>query len=91
MRVKFKKNKQRQFLNLVVDRLNCISIRGILQFGFDIKYDCLKSYYLERRTLPIDFFNDLCYLARINKNKLNIEYLDDNWGQTKSRKKGRVS
>jgi hypothetical protein len=88
MRIKFKKNKQRKFLDLVVMRLNCLSLRKILQFGFDVPYSSLKNYYTERRTIPIDFFNDLCYLSKINKKKLDIKYLDDNWGQTKSRKTG---
>jgi len=87
MRIKFKVGGQRKFLDLVMQKLNCISIRKILQFGFDISYPSLKNYYTERRTIPIDFFNDLCYLSKINKKQLDIEYLGDNWGQTKSRKR----
>ena len=91
MRIKFKQGEQRKFLDLVVQRLNCISLRGILQFGFDIKYDCLKNYYCERRLFPSDFFDDLCYLAKINKKNLNIIYLRDNWGRVNGGKKGRIS
>lgn len=86
MRIRFKQGKQREFLRLVVNRLNCISLRGILQFGLDIKYDCLKSYYCERRLMEDSFFNDLCYLSKLNPKDFNIEFLKDNWGQRKSRK-----
>ena len=89
MRVKFHKEDQRMFLDLVVGNLNCISVRGILQFGFDVSYDSLKSYYSERRLLPKDFFDDLCHIAKINKNKLDFEYLDDNWGRVKGGKRGK--
>jgi hypothetical protein len=30
MRIKFKKGNQRKFLKLVVKKLNCVSLRGIL-------------------------------------------------------------
>ncbi len=89
MRVKFKKGEQRKFLNLVVFRLNCISLRGILQFGFNIKYSSLKNYHLERRLLPRDFFENLCYLAKINIDSLNVEYVNENWGQIKGGKKSK--
>ena len=70
MRIRFRKGEQRKFLDLVVDRLNCVSLRGILERGFDISYDCLKSYYSERRLFPGDFFDDLCHLAKIDISKL---------------------
>tara|TARA_B100001971_G_C17904361_1_gene389605 strand:- start:292 stop:564 length:273 start_codon:yes stop_codon:yes gene_type:complete len=89
MRVKFKSGEQRKFLDLVISKLNCISLRGILQFGFDISYSSLKNYYTERRLLPQDFFKDLCYLAKINVNRLNVEYLKDNWGRVKGGKNGK--
>ena len=89
MRIKFKSGEQRKFLDLVVDRLNCVSLRGILERGFDISYDCLKSYYSERRLLPSDFFDDLCHLAKIDKTKLSVEYLGDNWGRVKGGKKSK--
>ena len=89
MRVLFKKEGQRRFLKLVVKKLNCVSVRGILQFGFDISYDSLKNYYFERRLLPKDFFDDLCYITKINPNKLQIRYLEDNWGKIKGGKKSK--
>lgn len=85
-RVKFNKGKQREFLNLVVDRLNCISVRGILQFGFDIKYSSLKNYYTERRLMNRSLFESLCHIAKIDKTKLNVEYINGNFGQVKGGK-----
>ena len=67
MRVKFYKGKQREFLDLVVKRLNCVSLRGILQFGLDVSYDCLKNYYTERRLMDKELFDDLCHISKINK------------------------
>lgn len=89
VRVKFHKGKQRKFLDLVASRLNAVSIRGILQFGFNISYDGLKSYYSERRLLSRDFFDDLCYISKIDKSKLDIEYLEDNWGRVKGGRKSK--
>ena len=86
MRVKFKLGEQRKFLNLVVERLNCVSVRGILERGFKIKYNSLKNYYSERRLMNKDFFDDLCHLGKINKNKLEIKYLDEYWGRSKGGK-----
>jgi hypothetical protein len=82
-RILFKKGKQREFLDLVVKRLNCISVRGILQFGFDTRYDCLKNYYCERRLISRSFFENLCYVAKIDKNKLKFKIIDGNFGQVK--------
>ena len=89
MRVKFKSREQRKFLNLIVERLNCISIRGILQFGFDISYDSLKSYYIERRLLPKDFFDDLCHISKLSPKSFDVRYLDDNWGKIEGGRKGK--
>lgn len=89
MRVLFNRGEQRKFLDLVVKKLNCISLRGILQFGLDVSYDCLKNYYTERRLLPKDFFDDLCHISGINSDELKIVYLGDNWGQVKGGKKSK--
>lgn len=86
-RVLFKKHEQRKFLNLVIKKLDCISLRGILQFGFDIPYSSLKNYYIERRLLPKSFFLDLCYLAKIDSESLDVEYVKGNWGQIKGGRK----
>lgn len=89
MRIKFKKGKQREFLNLAIKKLNGVSLRGILQFGLDVSYDCLKNYYIERRLMNKDFFEDLCHLSKINFNDLKFDSLEDNWGQIKGGKKGK--
>ena len=88
-RILFKKGKQREFLELVARRLNCVSIRGILQFGFNIPYSTLKNYYIERRLMPLGFFNDLCHIAKINIKELKIKYVDGNWGQVRGGKIGK--
>ena len=89
MRVKFKLGEQRKFLDLIIIRLNCISIRGILQFGFNISYNDLKNYYSERRLIPKSFFDDLCHIAKLNPKDFNFEYLKDNWGQIRGGKKSK--
>jgi len=89
MRVKFKSGEQRKFLNLVVEKLNCVSIRGILERGFNISYDCLKNYYIERRLFPEWFFKDLCHLAKLNPNDFDVRYLGDNWGRVKGGKRSK--
>jgi len=89
MRVKFQKGNQRKFLDLVIKRLNCVSLRGILQFGLKISYDCLKNYYTERRLMDKGFFDDLCHLSKINPDDMKIMYLEDNWGRVKGGKIGK--
>ena len=81
VRIKFRSGGQREFLDLIVSRLNCVSLRGILQFGFDMPYATLKNYYIERRLIGGDLFDNLCYLAKIDKKELDFEVVGDNWGQ----------
>ena len=88
-RVRFEKGKQREFLNLVVEKLSCRSLRGILQFGFDINYSSLKNYYTERRLLPKNFFENLCYLIKIDKMGLEKKYINGNWGKVKGGRKSK--
>jgi len=85
----FKKGGQREFLDLVVSRLNCLSVRGILQFGFEVKYSSLKNYYTERRLLPTGLFENLVHIAKIDRKKLKFEIIDGNWGQVLGGKKGK--
>mgnify|MGYP001587958808 CR=1 FL=1 len=82
-RILFKKGKQKEFLEMVVSRLNCVSVRGILQFGLIVSYDCLKNYYCERRLIPVGLFKDLCHMAKIDKTKLKFKIVNGNWGQVK--------
>ncbi|MEK6859301.1 MAG: LAGLIDADG family homing endonuclease [Nanoarchaeota archaeon] len=87
-RIIFKKGEQREFLNSVKTNLNCTSIRGLLQFGFDIPYSTLKNYYNEHMSLPKSLFDNLCHIAKINPQDLDINYFESNWGQIEGGKKG---
>ena len=93
-RVRFSKGKQREFFNLVIGRLNCRNLRRLLQFGLDVSYDSLKNYYTERRSLPKELFDNLCYLAKINPHKINCNILNANYcyilGGLKS-KRGKIN
>jgi hypothetical protein len=85
-RVLFKKTEQRKFLVLAIAKLNCSSLRGLLQFGFNISYSSLKNYFTERRLLPENFYDNLCYIAKIDKSLFKIKFLKQNWGQVKGGK-----
>jgi len=61
-------------------------LRALNQFGFEIPYSTLKNYFNEERTLPEEFFNDLCYLANIKKDRLKFIFLNENWGRIKGGK-----
>ena len=89
MRIRFRRGGQRKFLDLVVERLRSPSVRGILQFGFDVPYSTLKNYYNESRLLSGSLFDDLCEVARIDKGSLNFEEVDENWGKVKGGKLGK--
>ena len=89
MRVRFRKGEQRKFLDLVVSRLRVVSLRGILQFGFDVPYSTLKNYYGESRLLPEELFDDMCEVASIDRKDLKLELVDDNWGRVKGGKIGK--
>lgn len=89
MRVRFPKGEQRKFLDLVIERTNSPSLRGLIQFGFDIPYSTLKNYYVEERLLSEELFSDLCGIAGLDKNSFNVSYLEDNWGKVKGGKKSK--
>jgi len=86
MRIKFEKGKQRKFLDLVIEKLSAPSLRGVLQFGFDVPYSTLKNYYNESRLLSLSLFDDLCEVARVDKGELEFEEVDENWGKVKGGK-----
>ena len=88
-RVLFRKDKQREFLNLVIFRLGCASLRGLLQFGFNISYSSLKNYYSERRLMSRDLFEDLCYLIKMDSESIKVKYLNSNFGQIKGGRKSK--
>ena len=82
-RVKFKKGEQKRFLQRVIEESAAPSLRALNQFGFDIPYSTLKNYFNEDRTLPEDFFMDLCSLIDIDGEGLEVEFLCENWGKVK--------
>jgi len=86
-RIKFRKGQQRKFLEKVLEKINCPSLRELINRGFDIPYSTLKNYFNESRSLPEDLFNDLCYIAKIDPSSLKIEILGENWGQIKGGKR----
>ena len=88
-RIRFERTKQRKFLDLVIEKLSAPSLRGILQFGFDVPYSTLKNYHNESRLLPEELFNDFCEVAKINKLRLNFKFVDENWGKIKGGKIGK--
>lgn len=86
MRVKFRKGEQRKFLDAVISKINSPSLRGLIQFGLDVKYSALKNYYNELRLLPEDLFIDMCKITELNEEDFGIELLEDNWGRAKGGK-----
>ncbi len=89
MRVKFEKGKQREFIKKVLEKINYPSLRELIQRGFDVSYCALKNYYSERRNLPLDFFNDLCSISKINKKSIKFKIVHENFGQVIGGKKSR--
>jgi len=81
MRIKFRKWQQREFFDLVLIRTSCPSLRSLISRGFDIPYSTLKSYYNENRTIPQEFFSQLCIFAGLEKKKIQAVFLSENWGQ----------
>jgi len=81
MRIKFRKGEQRKFIKKVLDSLYSPSLRAIKQYGINVNYQSLKSYYSENRTLPESLFLDLRKLARINPEDAKIKRVEENWGQ----------
>lgn len=86
VRVIFQKGKQKEFLDLVRSNLSSPSIRGLLQFGFSVRYSSLKNYYTERRSIPKILFDEMIVLAKIDVEKLEVKFEKDNWGQVKGGK-----
>jgi hypothetical protein len=85
-RVLFRNNGQRGFFEMVIRELRCISLKGILQFGFDMPYSSLKNYYSGRRLLPKNLFDNLCYITKLDAKMFDVEFLDGRWGQAKGGK-----
>ena len=88
-RTQFKDGKQKEFLEKVMLKVDAPSIRSLLQFGFKTNYSSLKNYSSERRLLPEDLVDDFCFVAKINKDDLDFELRESNWGQKKGGKKSK--
>lgn len=89
-RVQFPQGEQRRFLRDVLQKLHCPSLRAFSQFGLDVPYSTLKNYSNESRLLPLDFFKQLCFLAKIDPSTLPYSILGKHWGQIKGGKKKSV-
>ena len=89
MRIKFEKGEQRGFLDLVIEKLRSPSLRGLLQFGFDVKYSTLKNYYNEDRLMSKDLVLDFCEVAGISFSGLDVEEMSENWGKVKGGRIGK--
>ncbi|MCR4285089.1 MAG: hypothetical protein NUV97_03550 [archaeon] len=85
-RIKINSISQRKFLDLMVEKLNSPSLRGLLQFGFDVKYSSLKNYYSGIRLIPKDLFDDLIELSGVS---VDFEIVGGSWGQIKGGKLGK--
>ncbi len=82
MRIRFLKDGgQRAFLDEVIEKLNAPSLRGLLQFGFDVKYSTLKNYYVEDRLMPKGLVEDFCGIAGIDFGGLDVEEIGESWGK----------
>ncbi len=81
MRIKFKKGYQKKFIDSVLLNSNCPSLRSLISRGFDIPYSTLKSYYNENRTLPEEFFKQMCILAGFKEEDFSFKVLREGWGQ----------
>ncbi|MGY4884622.1 MAG: hypothetical protein ACP5NZ_03530 [Nanobdellota archaeon] len=85
-RIKFRKGEQRKFLQEAMKRINCPSLRELINRGIDVNYSTLKNYYAEERLIPEALFNELIGLSELNKRDFEFELINDNWGQVKGGK-----
>ena len=90
MRVRFlMRGGQRGFLVEVIERLRAPSLRGLLQFGFDVRYSTLKNYYNESRLMGEVLVRELCEVAGLEFGELRVELVNEGWGQRKGGEKSR--
>ena len=81
VRIKFHKGRQREFMKKVLANSNSPSLRALRQFGIEVSYSTLKSYFNENRTLPEELFDDLCVISKLDKRDIDFEIVDEHWGQ----------
>ncbi|MCK9569195.1 hypothetical protein M0R72_09670 [Candidatus Pacearchaeota archaeon] len=85
MRVQFPKGMQRKFLQKILEKLNCPSISEFAN-RLNFNYSTLKNYFVEQRCIPESLFEDLCYIAKMNKSEFKFKVLGESWGQSKGGK-----
>ena len=73
-------------MEMVLERINCPSLRELINRGFDIPYSTLRNYFSEQRNLPETFFYNLLEISKLDKRKINFEVLDENFGRVKGGK-----
>ena len=89
MRIRFRKGKQKEFIEKVLEATGSPSLRELINRGIDVKYPSLKNYFSERRFLPDKLFEELLNISRLDKNSFSFELLDENFGQVFGGKKSR--
>ena len=87
MRIKFKKGKQREFFNEVLQNLACPSLRELINRGINVNYSTLKNYFSEARLMPESLYKELCHLSKIDEKRFEVEFVGNFWGQVKGGKK----
>jgi len=88
-RIKFEKGKQREFFKKVLEKINCPSLRELINRGISVNYSTLKNYFNEDRIISEELFNELIELGGLNKKDFNFEIINENWGQIKGGKSKR--
>jgi len=83
VKAKFSKGKQREFINEVLVKIGCPSLRELFNRGLGVSYSSLKNYYSERRLMSLILVEDLCKVSGIEIGSLNFEIFSENWGQIK--------
>ena len=86
MRIKFQKGEQRKFIQLVLERINCPSLRELINRGIEINYSSLKNYFCEERLIPEELFNELIEMGNLNKEDFGFELVGEHWGQVRGGK-----
>jgi len=85
MRIQFVKGMQNKFLKKVLEKINCPTISELAN-RMNLNYSTLKNYFAEDRCISESLFEDLCYVAKMNKFEFNFNTLKENWGQSKGGK-----
>ena len=86
MRIKFQNGQQREFIKKVIEKINCPSLRELINRGIEVNYSTLKNYFNEERCLSEGLFYELIEISGLNKNELHFEIINENWGQVKGGK-----